>query len=237
MINSSEEANRYYQMVNQFIDEYVENHKIQPSRLNKYLQNSSKLKRFLERKGLTDIKNIDRVIKDVLEDREAMEKDGVLTFESFKFFESDEFKILNIRECLWKGIEKANITHEKILSNEFGVSLSSINISNSDKHIFDVDDINDILEVIVFTDEEIEVIAENIKEYSFNQVFDKSVKLEGVGIGIDINIKDFIDKEKFEKSIEEKLSTDKVKQIIAWLVDCEEYSSDTGFIGINPSNF
>ena len=236
MIKSSEDANKYYQLVNQFIDEYVENHKIQPSRLSRYLKNNDKLKRFLERKGLNDIKNINRVIDDILEDREGMEKDGVMTFESFQVFESDFFKILNVRECLWKGIEKANIQHEKMLSNQFGISLSNINISDSDKHEFDVDDINDEFECLVFTESEVSIIAENIKQYAFDQVFNKSIKLEGVGIGIDINIKDFIDKEKFENHISEKIDTEKVKQIIGWLTDCEEIITEEGFIGINPSN-
>ena len=55
----------------------------------RYLKNNDKLKRFLERKGLNDIKNINRVIDDILEDREGMEKDGVMTFENFQIFESD----------------------------------------------------------------------------------------------------------------------------------------------------
>jgi hypothetical protein len=237
MIKNTEDANRYYQLVNQFIDEYVETHKIQPSRLSRYLKNNSKLKRFLERNGLSDVKNIDRVVKDVLDDREYMEKDGVLTFESFNLFESDEFKILNIRECLWKGIEKANITHEKILANHFGVSLSSINISDSNKHLFSVEDINDTLEVFIFTEDEINIICENIKEYSFNQIFNKTLKLEGVGIDLNVNIKDFIDKNKFESHISEKIDNKKVKQIIGWLTSCEEVvAGDFGFIGIEPSN-
>jgi len=77
MITNSEEANKYYQLVNQYIDEYTETHKIKPSKLGNYLKNNQKLVRFIERKGLKDIKNINQVISDVVSDRIAMEKDLV----------------------------------------------------------------------------------------------------------------------------------------------------------------
>ena len=60
MITNSEEANKYYQLVNQYIDEYTETHKIKPSKLSNYLKNNQKLVRFMERKGLKDIKKIGR---------------------------------------------------------------------------------------------------------------------------------------------------------------------------------
>ena len=50
MITNSEEANKYYQLVNQFIDEYTDTHKIKPSRLGNYLKNNQKLVRFMERR-------------------------------------------------------------------------------------------------------------------------------------------------------------------------------------------
>ena len=132
MIRNSEDANKYYQLVNQYIDEYTDTHKIRPVNLGRYLKNSDKLKNFLERKGLKDVQNINRVISDVVEDRIAMEKDLVKTFESFKMFESEEFKILNLRQCLYKGIDKSNIHHEKILADYFDVSLSHVDIIDSD---------------------------------------------------------------------------------------------------------
>lgn len=235
MIRNTEDANKYYQLVNTFIDNYVESHKIHPSKLNRYLKNNSKLEKFLKRNGLSDIKNINVVINDVLEDREGMEKDGVLTFESFKFFESDVFKVLNLSQCLWKGIDKSTITHEKMLSNQFDVSLSGISVLDSNKHKFEISDINSDFEVIIFTEEEVSIICENIKDYSFNQVFNKKVDLDGVGdINLDINISDFIDEEKFKKSISQKINNQKTKEIIGWLTGCDETIINLGFIGINP---
>jgi hypothetical protein len=233
MIKNSEDANKYYQLINQYIDEYTDNHKIRPAKLGKYLKNSEKLKNFLERKGLTDIKNIDRIISDVVGDRIAMEKDLVKTFESFKLFESEEFKILNLRQCLYKGIDKSNIHHEKILADYFDVSLSHIDIVDSDKHIFKIDTKNDI-NCVIWTSNEIEIIRENIKEYCFDQVFNKKVKLEGIGVDIDVNIKDFIDEEKFANHINSVITIDKVREIVKKLLtyDKVDFPNDN-FIGMD----
>ena len=159
MIKNSEDANKYYQIVNQYIDEYTDNHKIRPVNLGKYLKNSDKLKNILERKGQKDIKNINQVISDVISDRIAMEKDLVKTFENFKFFESDEFKISNLKVCLYKGIEKVDLNMEKVLADVFDTNLSAIDVVDSDKHIFKV---NDGVDVIVYSKEDLEIIKNNI---------------------------------------------------------------------------
>ena len=97
MIKSSEDANKYYNLVNQYVDEYVDKWKIKPTNLKNYLLgNKSRLVNFLERKGLKDVGNIDRVVLDVIEDRVAMHNDGVITFENFKLFESEEFKVIDL---------------------------------------------------------------------------------------------------------------------------------------------
>jgi hypothetical protein len=126
-INNREDANRYYQQINGLVDEYIDKWKIRPSNLKKYLQpGSDRFNKFLERNKLKDIKGASRVLSDVIDDRYHMEKDGVITFESFKLFESDEYKFSNLCECLYKGIEKSNIEHEKIIADYYGVSLGHI---------------------------------------------------------------------------------------------------------------
>ena len=235
MIKNSEDANKYYQLVNQYIDEYVDKWKIQPTNLKNYLLgNKSKLVNFLERKGLKEISNIDRVVKDIVDDRVAMFSDGVMTFENFKFFESDEFKVVELKQCLYKGIDKSTIEHEKLLADYWDVSLSQIDQISPEKHLFKVDDFN----VVIFNSGEISIIKENIKEFALNQVFDANVKLDLGNSSIDmkINIKDFIDSEKFKSKLEEELTIDKVKSVISSILGCERgnYNPDEGdnFIGV-----
>ncbi len=241
MITNSQEANQYYQVINQYIDEYTDKHKIKPSNLGKYLKNNNRLIKFMEKRGLKDIKNVDVVIKDVIDDRIAMEKDSIKTFESFKMFESTEYKLLNLRQCLYKGIEKSTIHHEKILADYWDVSLSHVDIINSDKHIFKIEGVTGDRECVIYTDNEVEIIRENMKEYCFNEVFGSKIKVEGI-LDLDVNIKDFIDNEKFENHISEILTTKKVKSIIRWILSCDkegDYNPDEGdnFIGIDPSNY
>ncbi len=97
MIKTSEDANKYYQLVNQYIDEYVETWNIKPTNLKSYLLgNKSNLLKFLERRGLSEVSNIETVLSDVIDDRVSMFKDSVMTFENFKFLESNEFQILDL---------------------------------------------------------------------------------------------------------------------------------------------
>ena len=87
MINNSEDLNKYYNIVNQYVDEYIDKWKIKPTNLKNYLLgNKSRLVNFLEKKGLRDINRIDRVVSDVIEHRVELYKDGVITFENFKLF-------------------------------------------------------------------------------------------------------------------------------------------------------
>ena len=123
-INTREDANKYYQMVNTLIDDYIDKWKIRPSNLKRYLQPcSERFNKFLKRNGLKEIKGAERILRDVIEDREAMEKDGVITFENFQLFESEEFKLSSLKQCLYKGIEKASNKHEKALADHFDTSL------------------------------------------------------------------------------------------------------------------
>lgn len=225
MIKSSEEANKYYQLVNQYIDEYIDQWKIKPTNLKNYLLgNKSRLVKFLERKGLKDIGNINQVLLDVVEDRVAMFNDGVLTFENFQIFESDEFKIVNLRQCLYKGVNNATIEHEKVLADEFDVSLSEIDIISAEKHQFKIEDKN----VVIYTDEEISIIKENLKDYILNQTFDKSITLElgSSNLDLKINVKEFINNDKFLNHIDDLLNTKKVIEIISTILSMRVKQSE-----------
>jgi hypothetical protein len=207
-ISSREDANKYYQVVNKLVDEYIDTWKIKPTNLKKYLKvGSDKFEKFIERNGLKDVNGIKQVISDIIEDRVHMETDGVLTFESFKVFESDEFKITSLIQCLYKGIGKTDIKTEKFLADHFDANLSQIDIIDSDKHMFKINNWeNEDLLVIVYNKDEFDIIRENIKEYLLYELLQKQVDLI---VGVSVKLEGLIDKEKFETEIESKL-TDKV---------------------------
>ncbi len=184
MIKNSDDANKYYQLINQYIDEYVENWKVKPNNLKNYLLgNKSNLLKFLERRGLNDVNNINIVLSDVIQDRVSMYNDSVMTFESFKLLESDEFKILDLRSNIFKGIQKATIEHEKILADFFDASLSEIDVVNSDQHLFSFAENN----VYVFSKDEITILKTNILEHIYQKIKDQKIVIEINSLKIEVS--------------------------------------------------
>ena len=164
MINNREDANKYYQQLNELIDDYMDKWKIRPSNLKRYLQpGSERFTKFLNRNNLKEVNGIDRVLSDVIEDRVNMESDGILKFENFKFFESNEYKISNLKETLYKGIEKVDLNMEKALADVFDTNLGSIDVIDSSKHLFKINDWNGKdANVLIYSKEDLELIKNNI---------------------------------------------------------------------------
>ena len=211
-INSREDANKYYQVVNKLVDEYIDKWKIKPTNLKRYLKNGSdKFEKFINRNGLKDINGIKQVINDVIEDRVHMESDGVLTFESFKVFESDEFKITSIIQCLYKGIGKTDIKAEKFLADHFDANLSQIDVVDTDKHIFKISNWeNDDLLVIVYNKDEMDIIKGNIVEYLTDELLKEEVDL----LGLPVILSNIVDKSKAESYIESQLDDDRITDLV-----------------------
>ena len=228
-IKSREDANKYYQIVNELIDEYMSKGKIRPSNLKRYLSpGSDRFKKFLMRNKLNEITGIDRVLSDVIEDRANMESDGVLTFENFKFFESDEFKISSMKQCLYKGIEKADLNMEKVLADVFDTNLGSIDVVDSDKHSFYIED--EMLDVVCFSLEDMKIIEDNVVEYLYSELKKKEVGLIDMtqGGNLSINLGDFISSndvvfKAFDELIRKKLDDGELITIIENLLS-QEYS-------------
>lgn len=217
-INTREDANRYYQVINGLVDEYTEKHKIRPSNLKRYLQpGSERFNRFLERNKLKDIKGAEVILKDIIEDRDSMEKDGVITFESFKFFESDEFKIHSLKQCLYKGIDKATQKMEKVLADYFDTNLGDIDIVDADKHIFKLNDWNNHdAEVVIYSKEEMDVILTNVIDHLYNELSKKKIELSQ---HISIELSDLIKEDAFVKKIESILTDEVAKKLISDCLD------------------
>lgn len=220
-INSREDANKYYQQINELIDDYMDKWKIRPSNLKRYLQpGSERFTKFLQRNNLKEVNGIDRVLSDIIEDRVNMEEDGVLTFESFKLFESNEFKVSNLKQCLYKGIEKADLNMEKVLADVFDTNLGSIDIVDSDKHIFNVDNLN----VIVYSKEDLEIIKNNIIDHLYEELKSKKVLLGGL---VELPLSSITgDVGYIRFSIGNELD---LESVISHLLEAEHYESFNGY--------
>jgi hypothetical protein len=229
-ISNREDANKYYQLINGLVDEYVESNRIKPTKLRSYLKpNGERFQRFLKKNGLDNIQGANQVLNDVIDDRVSLEKDGVITFETFKYFESEEFKINSMKECLYKAIEKSTLSQEKILADYFDTNLSSIDVIDSDKHLFKVEDWEgDKKQVIIYSEEEFEVIKNNFIEYLFSEISKKKVE---VGT-FEIKLESIINKETFEKILEDKFTKNVTSDLIT---DCLGESWE--FEGVSDSYY
>lgn len=217
MINNREDANRYYQQINELIDDYIDKWKIKPSNLGRYLKpGSDRFNKLLGRNNLKEVNGIDRILSDVIEDRVNMERDSVLTFENFKFFESDEFKVSNLKQCLYKGIEKVDINMEKVLADVFDTNLGSIDVIDSDKHVFKIDGVD----IVIYSKEDLEIIKNNMIDYLFEELKSKKVLLGGL---VELSLNNITgDVGYIRYSIGNEL---KLKEVISHLLECDHYKS------------
>jgi hypothetical protein len=188
-------------MINGMIDDYIDKWKIRPSNLKRYLKpGSERFRKFLERNKLNEVEGCDVILRDVIEDRYHMEKDGIITFESFKLFESEEFKIHSLKQSLYKGIEKATNKMEKIIADYFDTNLGEIDIVDADKHTFKINNWeNDDLGITIYSEEEIDVIIKNMIDHLYDELSKNTVKLTE---RISIDLSDLIKKDTFESKME-----------------------------------
>ena len=225
-INNREDANKYYQQINELIDDYMDKWKIRPSNLKRYLQpGSERFTKFLHRNNLKEVNGIDRVLSDVIEDRVNMESDGILTFESFKYFESSEFKTASLKECLYKGIEKADINLEKTLADVFDTNLGSIDVVDSDKHIFKINDWNNSdVNVLIYSKEDLDIIKNNMVDFLFEELKTKNILLGGLVELSLSSITSDVGYIRFEIAKQLKLV-----EAIDFLLEMEHYESFNGY--------
>jgi hypothetical protein len=225
-INTREDANKYYQMINGLVDDYIDKWKVRPSNLKRYLQpGSERFNKFLERNKLKDIKGASVILKDIIEDRDSMEKDGVITFESFKMFESEEFKIHSMKQCLYKGIEKATQQMEKVLADHFDTNLGDIDIVDADKHIFKINDWNNHdVEVVIYSKEELDVIENNIVDHLYSELSKSKINLTE---SISIELSDLVKRDAFESKMLSFFTEEFLIKTICDLLGGEYQKSET----------
>ena len=119
---NKDNINTYYKQLNDAVDNYLDGWKVKPSNLKKFLKPKSKgLKRFIENNKLTNVKGIERIIKDVVEDRHSMEVDGVLTYESFNKINESSRIIVSLYEDILSVVEKPKvpIKYEKVIADKY----------------------------------------------------------------------------------------------------------------------
>jgi hypothetical protein len=226
-INNREDVNRYYHLINELVDDYIDKWKIKPSSLSRYLKpGGQRFNKFLMRNNLSELKGVDRILKDVIEDRVSMESDGVYKFESFNLLESNEFKIVSMKACLYKGIEKSTMSMEKAIADHFDTNLGSISVKDSDKHLFKIDDWQgDDLDVVIYNEENLEIIKGNFVDHIYDELSSKKLQITD---SIEIELSKIIDYNSLLDKMDSKFDNDfTIKIITECLGDGFKFKSKT----------
>jgi hypothetical protein len=230
MIKSSDDANRYYSLIDSHIESYVNNYYskygVEARKIEEHLlKNKVLINDFLKKRGLSEVSGINRIVQDVLEDRIALHKDSVMTFESFSFSEKSNTSS-SFKECLFLGISEPTIEHEKLLADLFDCSLSHIECVNSQKRIFRIDS-SELESVIVYTDSELDVIYENMLDYLVDKFLKQELSVEGFSLG---DLSDIVYPVVIRGRLETNFSLEDCRSKICELLGGTEVSTDTGLV-------
>lgn len=213
----SDKLTDYYIKVKSYVGDYISTWNVRPSRLKKYL-NRNRLSDFLENQSLNDVKLIDRVLDDVLSSYIALENDSILTFENYNFVDDND----DLLSVLFFGMSDSSVDHEKLLADIFDTSLSRIDSIDSTKHLFRVDGLVSDADVMIFDENDIEVLKENVAEFVQNKLRKESVSV-GIseGISLDFAVGDFIDLYDMNSHIWSQVDYNFLVQLLESVFDCE----------------
>jgi len=214
-ISNTEENNQYYKMVNEYIDDYITNHKINPANLRKYFKNSSKLETFLKRYKLDDVEGIKRVVEDVIDDWHHIQSDGVMKFEKFTLMNED---LGNIK------IKSSDMGYEKVLADLYHTSVGHVDKDDETEHKYNVKDFGKEINVIIYSKEDVEDFKKSLLPILFKSANSSSVDLHKVNVGlksgkeirtaISFNVGDIVDDNKLQHYIDTTLDEKKLLEIL-----------------------
>lgn len=211
---TSIEIGIYYDKINELVDKYINDWNVKPSKLQNYLRVGNKrFEQFISKSGLSDFKFINKVVTDVLEDRLAMENDGMLTYESYL-----------IKEGILSDIDSSSIEHEKVLADLYNTSLGHINILDAKRHLYEVNDFGTTIKVIIYSNVEIDKIKYNIKEDFSTKIANKKLTIDSVGVVFKLS--DILASDKLAKEFEEKLDYENLMEYILKLLKSDLSDSE-----------
>lgn len=227
-ITNSSELSKYYSEVNKFIDEYIKLYKVTPSEIYRYINKN--LSRFLNKFNLTDIENIERIVKDVIEHRKNMERDKIFKFEQFN---------TQLNESIIE-VGSVTIEHEKILADYFNTSLGHIDVIDPNLHLFEIKDFDQSVKSIVFSNEEVKSISDKLIDRITDELSSMEISLNSIDGQSLINPFDFllgsiVSESQLKSNIQSKLNGDKLIEVITTFIPSivnVEYSAVCRFQGI-----
>lgn len=176
-----ENINKFYAEVNDKIDEFFSKN-ISARAINRYFFGSKKrygLDKFIKREGWEDVEGIEKVIRDVVEDRL---EEKLMTFENYQ----EKMKnMVNFPDLVDTKVEK-------IIADLYRVSLGHIESNNN--HLI-ITGLGESKEVYLFGKDEMKKLILIVCNQIYNKIISKKFTFSLYDINLELSNK--IDKEKF----------------------------------------
>lgn len=221
-ISSSEELNRYYDLVNKKLKKYSDMD-ISPNKVVKYLKpGSMNFKKFIsDDDDLKDVDGIEVILKDIIDDTYAAFKDGL--FKTMKKGMLRKFENYFLTESLFiHNLSKEQIhAHERIIGDYFRISLSYIEIKNKNLHLYKVNDDGKERKISIFSKEELSQVKEDIITNMISSIMDKSYTFKSDNVEKKIEVSSFVNNESLIKILAEKVTNEDVIEAISANIDSE----------------
>ena len=176
---TSENINELYDKINTLIDNYFK-YNITPKSLSRYFNDGVGMGRFIERNNLKEYDNIEKIIKDVVSDRVAMDE-PVMTFENFN--EASDKSLLNIDN--FNDIEK-----QRILADFYKTSIGHVSLKNDNSNFYNVKSLKRESEVFILDGFGIHIFLKRVSKLLYNVMLENIVSVPS--LNLDISISDIV---------------------------------------------
>lgn len=166
-IKSREDANKYYKILNELVDNFIEKTKARPLEVYNYIKRNKN--RFLEQNNLSDIKGVEIILSDIIQHRKSIQMDKIITFENYNsIFENiDDLKSNNTRK-------------EKILADFFHISSGHIQVLNQDLNIYNIRDFDQKFKVVILSDYDISILKNNLKSLLTRRISQQNYNIDEI---------------------------------------------------------
>jgi hypothetical protein len=181
---SKDNIDEYYDKVNKKIDKYF-GKSVNPFSLKRYFKKDGYgIKRFIDREGLDEVENIQKVIIDCIDDRVAMEESGILTFESF------------MNDTSSFNIYFEDINYERTISDFYKISLG--HIEKIKNNLIKITGVGDFKKILVLDTKSFGNVVEQLCEKMYLKINGDTIEYNILDFSL--NMKGKIDKDKFIKN-------------------------------------
>tara|TARA_R110002167_G_scaffold185798_1_gene386585 strand:- start:81 stop:731 length:651 start_codon:yes stop_codon:yes gene_type:complete len=209
------------------LDKYIEKHSISANQLEFYLKEGTRnFDIFIKRNKLQGKEDL---VKKCIFEKSNKE---ILTLESFKLLEDFKFNKLSI--CFYKGVEPATIEYEKFLSDKYDTNLSNISLLDKFRNLFEISDwgINKF-KCVIYHKDDLTIIRQNLSDYIYEKLSEMNIEVID---GFEVSLEKIVTKDSLDKYVNEKLTTDKILDIISNSLNFEyKGESDSYYIWDNVS--